>query len=111
MRTSRSPWSRPALVVGLYGGLAVAGLLWSLLREHPLVWRVQGRADAEVLAGAAAGLLMGLGLVFVWRLAAHRFEWARALHRDFGARLRPLSDTDCLVFAGASAIGEEIFFR
>jgi membrane protease YdiL (CAAX protease family) len=98
-------------VVVLYGGLATAGLLWSLLRGHPVVWRVEGRDDAQVLAGAAAGLLMGLGLVFVWRLAVHRFDWARALHRDFSARLRPLTDRECLVLAGASAVGEEVFFR
>jgi membrane protease YdiL (CAAX protease family) len=111
MRTSGARWSRPALVVGLYLGLSLAGLLWSALRGHSFVWRMQGREDPQSLTGAAAGLLMGLGLVFVWQLAVHRFDWARALHRDFRARLRPLDGTDCLVFAGASALGEEIFFR
>jgi membrane protease YdiL (CAAX protease family) len=111
MRSSGSRWSRPALVVVLYLALGVAGLLWSALRGHPVVWRVEGREDAEVLAGAGAGLLMGLGLVFAWRLATHRFDWARSLHHDFRARLRPLSGADCVVFAGAAALGEEIFFR
>jgi len=111
MRTARGSWSRPTLVVGLYLGLSLAGVLWSALRGHPWLWRVAGREHPETLAGAAAGLLMGLGLVFAWRLAVHRFDWARALHQDFRARLRPLDATDCLVFAGASALGEEIFFR
>src|SRR5213592_2569671 len=111
MRTPRASWSRPPLVVGLYLALSAAGVLWSALRGHLWLWRVAGRRDPEVLAGAAAGLLMGLGLVFVWQLSAHRFDWARALHRDFRARLRPLDGADCVVFAGASALGEEIFFR
>ena len=111
MRTSGSRWSRAALVVALYLALGVAGLLWSVLRGHPLIWRLEGRADPQVLAGAAAGLLMGFGLVFAWQLAAHRFDWVRALHRDFRARLGPLSGVDCVVFAGASALGEELFFR
>src|SRR3954453_16195921 len=111
MRTSGARCSRPALVVGLYLGLSLAGLLWSALRGHSFVWRVHGRGDPQSLTGAAAGVLMGLGLRFVWQLAVHRFDWARALHRDFRARLRPLDGNDCLVFASASAIGEEVFFR
>jgi membrane protease YdiL (CAAX protease family) len=98
-------------VVGLYLGLALAGFVWSALRGHPWLWREAGRAEPQALAGAAAGLLMGLGLVFAWRLAVHRYDWARALHRDFRARLAPLDRADIFVFAGASALGEEIFFR
>jgi hypothetical protein len=41
----------------------------------------------------------------------HRYEWARALHRDFRARLEPLSDSERLILAAASSIGEEVFFR
>src|SRR4051794_26177681 len=108
MRGSGAPWSRPALVGSLYFALGVAGFVWSAVRGHPVVWRVAGRAQPQVLAGIGAGLLMGLGLVFAWQLAAYRFDWVRALHRDFRARLGPLSGADCVVFAGASALGEEI---
>jgi membrane protease YdiL (CAAX protease family) len=95
----------------MYLVMALAGVLWSSLRGHTNPWRVAGRGDPEVLAGAAAGLLMGLGLVFLSRLSVHRFEWARALHRDFRARLGPLGDNESLVLAAASSLGEEIFFR
>jgi len=104
-------WSRPALVLVLYLGLAAAGLVWSTLRGHPGVWRVAGRDDPQVFLGALAGLLIGLGLVFVSRLVVHRFEWARSLHGDLRGRLGPLPDSEIVVLAFASSIGEEIFFR
>ena len=107
---SRS-WSRPALVLVLYTGLASAGVAWSSLRGDASVWRVPGRDDAQVLLGIVAGLLIGLGFVFASRFATHRFEWGRALHRDLRALLGPLPGTEILVLALASAFGEEIFFR
>jgi hypothetical protein len=70
------------------------------------VWR-----GAKTLLGAIAGVLIGLGYVFASRLAVHRFEWARALHRDMRAMLGPLPDSEAVVLAVASALGEEIFFR
>jgi uncharacterized protein len=111
MATPGSSWSRPALVLVLYLGLAAAGLAWSTLRGHPFVWRSEDRENAQMLVGTVAGLLMGLGIVFLSRLAVHRFEWARSLHRDFRARLGPLPDSEVVVLAAASSIGEEIFFR
>lgn len=104
-------WSRPALVLVLYLGLAAAGVAWSILRGHPNPWRVEGREDPQVLLGTLAGLFIGLGIVFLSRLSVHRFEWARALHRDFRARLGPLPDSEVVVLAAASSVGEEIFFR
>jgi membrane protease YdiL (CAAX protease family) len=111
MRPPAAGWSRPALVMTLYLGLAAAGLVWSTLRGHPNVWRIEGRADPDVVIGLVTGLLIGLGFVFASRLAVHRFEWARALHRDLRALLGPLPDSEVLVLALASSIGEEIFFR
>jgi membrane protease YdiL (CAAX protease family) len=104
-------WSRPALVLVLYLALAAAGLVWSTLRGHPDVWHVRGREDPQMLIGTIAGLLIGLGIVFASRLAVHRFEWARSLHRDFRGRLGPLPDSEIVVLAAASSVGEEIFFR
>lgn len=95
----------------LYLGLAAAGLSWSALRGHVNVWRVAGREDPQVLLGTLAGLLIGLGIVFASRLAVHRFEWARALHRDLRALLGPLPGSEILILALASSVGEEIFFR
>src|SRR3954468_5345352 len=110
--TSREPgWSRPAVVMAIYLALAATGLVWSTLRGHPNAWRIRWRADPQVLLGIVAGLLMGLGVVFASRLAVHRFEWARALHRDLRALLGPLPDSEIVVLALASSVGEEIFFR
>jgi membrane protease YdiL (CAAX protease family) len=98
-------------VLAVYLALAAAGLVWSTLRGHPNVWRIEGREDPQVLIGTLAGLLIGLGVVFASRLAVHRFEWARALHRELRALLGPLPDSEIVVLAAASSLGEEIFFR
>ena len=107
---SRS-WSRPALVLVLYLGLASAGVAWSSLRCDASVWRVSGREDPQVFLGIVAGLLIGLGFVFASRFATHRFEWGRALHRDLRALLGPLPSMEIVALALGSAFGEEIFFR
>ena len=108
--TARS-WSRAGLVLTLYLALASAGVAWSTWRGDASVWRLAGREDSQTLLGAVAGVLIGLGYVFASRLAVHRFEWARALHRDMRAMLGPLPDAEVAVLAVASALGEEIFFR
>ena len=107
---SRS-WSKPALVLVLYLGLASAGIAWSTSRGDASVWRTPGRESPQVALGILAGVLIGLGFVFASRFATHRFEWGRALHRDLRNLLGPLPGRDILVLALASAVGEEIFFR
>jgi membrane protease YdiL (CAAX protease family) len=104
-------WSRAGLVLTLYLALASAGVAWSSLRGDPSTWRLAGREDTQTLLGIVAGVLIGLGYVFASRLAVHRFEWARALHRDMRAMLGPLPNAEVVVLAVASALGEEIFFR
>jgi membrane protease YdiL (CAAX protease family) len=111
MAEAAKSWSRAGLVLTLYLALAAAGVAWSSLRGDGSVWRVAGREDAQVLLGIVAGALLGLGFVFASRLAVHRFEWARALHRDMRALLGPLPDAEVVVLAVASSLGEEIFFR
>ena len=111
MATGAANWSRPALVLVLYLALAASGMTWSAMRGHPDVWRVEGRTDPQLVLGALAGLMIGLGFVFASRLAVHRLDWARALHRDLRGLLGPLPDGEILVLAVASALGEEIFFR
>ena len=106
-----SSWYRPALVMVIYLGLGAAGLGWTSLRGQPSLWQVPGRQDPWVFIGILVGLLVGLGIVFASRMAFFRFEWARALHRDFRALLSPLGDREIVVLAGASSIGEEMFFR
>ena len=117
-------WSRAGLVLTLYLALASAGVAWSSLRGDSSTWRLAGRENTQILLGIVAGVLIGLGYVFASRLAVHRFEWARALHRDMRAMLGPLPDAEVVVLAVvvllnimleevavASAVGEEIFFR
>ncbi len=99
------------MVLVLYLGLGSAGVVWSVLRGHPFFWRLPDHPSRNPWMGALVGVAMGFGIVFVSRLAAHRFEWARSLHRDFRARLGPLPDSEILILAGASSIGEEVFFR
>lgn len=64
-----------------------------------------------MLAGIATGLAAGLAIVFASRLALYRFDWARALHREFRHLLYPLTDLEIVVLAVASSVGEEMFFR
>ncbi len=105
-------WSRAALVLVLYLGLAAAGFVWASLEGRPNLWRYPDRsAPPQVLLGALVGLVLGLGFVFMSRLTVHRYAWARALHRDFRARLGPLPAWEVVVLAGASSLGEELFFR
>ncbi len=111
MSVADRSWSRSGLVLVIYLGLAAAGMAWSSLRGDSGIWRLEGRQDAQLLLGAVAGVLIGLGFVFASRFAVHRFEWARALHRDMRALLGPLPDSEVVVLALASSFGEEIFFR
>ncbi|HEY2728695.1 MAG TPA: type II CAAX endopeptidase family protein [Polyangia bacterium] len=111
MRSLGSSWSRPVLVMVLYLALGAAALTWGGLRGQPNVWQLPGRAEPLVFAGIATGILLGLGIVFVSRLALYRFDWARALHREFRGLLNPLSDVEIVVLAVASSVGEEMFFR
>lgn len=111
MRSFSSSWSRPALVMVLYLGLGAAALAWGGLRGQPNIWQPPGHGEPLVLAGIAMGILLGLAIVFVSRLALYRFDWARALHRDFRGLLNPMSDLEIVVLAGASSVGEEMFFR
>jgi len=112
MYSRSSSWSRPTLVTVLYLGLGAAALGWASLRGQPNLWQVANRPDEPlVVTGIVVGLLLGLAIVFLSRLAVYRFEWARALHREFRALLSPLGDIEIVVLAAASSIGEEMFFR
>ena len=111
MISRSASWSRPALVMVLYLGLGAAALGWTTLRGQSTLWQLPGRSDPWVFTGIVLGLVFGLAVVFASRLAFFRFEWARALHRDFRALLSPLGAPEIVVLAAASSIGEEMFFR
>jgi len=104
-------WSRPALVLVLYLSLAAAALVWGGMRGQTNVWRLAGAPETHVWSGICIGGALGLIIVFASRLAVHRYDWARALHREFRSLLSPLTDGEIVVLAIASSIGEELFFR
>jgi membrane protease YdiL (CAAX protease family) len=95
----------------LYLGLGAAALAWGGLRGQPNIWQLPGKQEPLVFAGIATCLVLGLGIVFASRLALYRFDWARALHREFRGLLNPMSDVEILILAVASSVGEEMFFR
>jgi membrane protease YdiL (CAAX protease family) len=64
-----------------------------------------------LLLSPVVGVAIGLAFVFLSRLAVHRFDWARRLHRDFRGILGHLTAREMFILAIASAIGEELLFR
>lgn len=81
-------------------------------RGDPDIYRVGDRSTGLSLAlSPLVGVAVGLIVVFLSRLAVHRFDWARRLHRDFRGLLGTLGPRDVLVLALASAVGEELLFR
>lgn len=107
-----APMSRSTLVVGLYGALALTGLLISAGRNDLDIYRIQGISTTTRLwLSPLIGLIVGIGVVALSRMAVRRFLWAQSLHRDFHGLLAPLTSREILVLALASSIGEEILFR
>ena len=110
--SSPPPMSLSRLVVGFYGGLALTALLISAGREDVDIYRIDGVSTSLRLGlSPLLGVLLGLGVVKLSRLAVQRFDWARLLHRDFQAMLGPLTRKEVMLLAVCSAIGEELLFR
>lgn len=104
--------SRAGLILALYGALGLLALLISAGRDDIDIYRIAGRSTPLLLAlSPLIGLALGLFVVFLSRLAVHRFDWARRLHSDFRSILGPLSWREILVLALASSVGEELLFR
>lgn len=105
------PLSRASLVIGLYGALALTGLMLSSGRGDPDVYRLAERPAWVLLVSPVLGLALGLAVVGLTRVAVARWAWARALHAGFREVLGPLTGREVLVLAAGSAIGEELLFR
>ncbi|MGN6107451.1 MAG: lysostaphin resistance A-like protein [Kofleriaceae bacterium] len=105
------PLSRASLVIGLYGAMALVGLLIAAGRGNPDLYRLGTPEAWRLLAGPILGFLVGLGIVWLTRLATRRFQWARDLHTSFREVLGPLTTREIVILALASSIGEELLFR
>src|SRR5690606_21822183 len=104
--------TRAGLIMALYGSLALVAILISAARGDIDIYRIEGTSTPVLLAlSPLIGLALGLVVVFLSRLAVHRFDWARRLHNDFRGILGPLSAREILVLAVASSVGEELLFR
>jgi membrane protease YdiL (CAAX protease family) len=110
--TPRGPrLSRSSLICAVYGLLGAAALGWGTLRGQPDIYRLPGSSTARLAVSPFVGVALGLAVVFLSRLAVHRLEWARVLHREFHAVVHELNSREIVVLAVASSVGEELFFR
>ncbi len=105
------PLSRASLVIGLYGAMALVALLVAAGRGNPDLYRLGEPGARWLLLGPILGVLVGLAVVLLTRLATRRFQWARDLHISFKDLLGPLTGREILILALASSIGEEALFR
>ena len=105
------PLSRASLVIGLYGAMALVGLLIAAGRGNPDLFRIGSPEAWQLLAGPVIGFAVGLGVVGLTRIATRHLQWARDLHGSFRDLLGPLTGQEIIILALASSIGEEILFR
>src|SRR4051812_38001950 len=111
-RTPRAPrMNRASVIVALYSALGVAAIVWGVWRGDRNLY-LFGAADYRWIAlGPFVGLVFGLAMVFLSRLAVRSTEWARVLHREFHAVVHELSSKEIFLLAISSSVGEELFFR
>lgn len=105
------PLSRASLVIGLYAGMGLVGVLIGAARGNPDVFRLGAPAGWLLLVGPVIGVGVGLVVVALTRLATKHFAWARALHASFHDLLGALGTREIVILAVASSIGEELLFR
>jgi hypothetical protein len=106
--------------VVVYGLLATAALLWTLLRgDSPMslstdaAWLGAAVPDASVraLISSALGLTLGLAAIRATKELVRRARWAERLHIELRSLVGPLSGARIAFFALTSGLSEELFFR
>ena len=105
------PLSRASLIIGLYGAMTLVALVIAAGRGDPDVYRFGAEPRWPLLAGPIVGILVGLGVVGLTRVATRHFAWARHLHISFHDLLGPLTGREIAILALGSSIGEELLFR
>jgi membrane protease YdiL (CAAX protease family) len=104
--------TRAQVVASFYVALALAGFLWHAISQGDNdCWRAAGVSDTALLWTPLLGVAFGLLVVVAFRVLERRWAWLPDLHREFRSILGRPSAGELLLLAGASAIGEEIFFR
>jgi len=103
-------------VIFVYGLVSASALVWGYIRGNPDIYHhpegiLQLPLQYGVPVGIAAGIVFGIIIARITRFTVKRFEWARKLHLEFRGLLGRLGDVDIIVYAGTSAIGEEMLFR
>jgi membrane protease YdiL (CAAX protease family) len=110
--TPRAPRLSRAAVIGLlYAALGLVAVAIGAWGGHANVYEYGPRSIVWLMAGPFVGLLFGLAMVFLSRLAVHSLEWARVLHREFHAVVHELNAREIFILAAASSVGEEMLFR
>src|SRR5262245_48862187 len=106
------PLSRASLVIGLYAAMGILAFLIAAARGDPDLYRLGGSPELWLLGvGPGVGVVLGLAVVGLTRIATRHFYWARDLHTSFRDLLGPLTGREILILALASSVGEELLFR
>jgi membrane protease YdiL (CAAX protease family) len=106
------PLSRGTLVIGLYAAMGIVAFLLAAGRGDPDVYRLGGSpAGWQLMSAPVFGVVLGLFVVVLTRVATSRFQWARDLYTSFKDLLGPLTGREIVILALASSIGEELLFR
>lgn len=97
--------------MGIYGAMALIGLVIAAGRGNPDVFRIGSPEPWLLGVGPVIGAALGLGVVGLTRVATKHFQWARDLHTSFHDLLGPLTGREIFILALASSVGEEVLFR
>ncbi|MCA9583634.1 MAG: CPBP family intramembrane metalloprotease [Myxococcales bacterium] len=106
---------RTWIAILFYGALALIAALWAWVSGTPSLWW----GPAHLPWAAVPRLLLSIGLggalaaftVLLTRFTGRHTAWGRRLHREFQALVGDFTDREILIFAVASAFGEELLFR
>jgi uncharacterized protein len=107
---------RIRLAVVFYGFVALAAVAWGALRDRPNIYRhpepwLDLPFPVSTLLALVLGLSVAAAVVAATRILVRRARWARNLHMEFRTLLGPLGPLEIAVFAVASGVAEELFFR
>ena len=100
-------------MTSFYLALTIAAFFWhGASQDTNDIWRLDPSQSATyLLATAASGIVVGLGVVRTFRWMEPRYMWLHRLRHEFRDVLGPLSRLEIFALAAASSVGEEFLFR